>query len=45
MESLDNKLREISEKCSKLKSEAEVSLPGQDSTVSETKADIEHDQR
>ena len=45
LESLDSKLREISEKCSKLKSSAEVSLPGQDLTVSETKADIEHNQR
>ena len=45
LESLDTKLREISEKCSELKSAAEVSLPGRDLTVSETKADIEHDQR
>ena len=45
-QSLDNKLREISEKCSQLKSAAaEDSLPGRDLTVSETKADIEHDQR
>ena len=45
LESLDSKLREISEKCSQLKSAAEVSLSGRDFTVSETKADIEHDQR
>ena len=38
LESLDAKLREISEKCSELKSVAEVSLPGRDLTVSETKA-------
>ena len=40
LESLDNKLREISEKCSKLKSAAEVPV-----AVSETKADIEHNER
>ena len=45
LESLDNKLREISEKCSKLKSVAEVSLPEQDLRVSETKADIEQNER
>ena len=45
LESLDNKLREISEKCSQLKSAAEVSLPGQDLTERETKAEIEQDQR
>ena len=45
LESLDSKLREISEKCSQLKSAAEVSLSSREFTVSETKADIEHDQR